>query len=160
VATREMPEIAPVMRPKASRGWGRRLGLVLFGLIVSGLTLIWSLQIIRQVWFPEVGPLDQDCRTGTRGLISALERARKAAAAETGDERAALARFRAQLDPEWQKRAALERACRDDPAQASALQDVIQLRYAEEHAVRYETVDLARLRRRVYALEPALHRRD
>ena len=160
MTAREMPEIAPVTRPGASRGWGRRLGLVLFGLIVSGLTLIWSIQIIRQVWFPEAGPLERDCRTGTRSLIVALDRARKAAAAETGDERAALARFRAQLDPEWQMRAALERACQSDPAQAHSLQNVIQLRYAEEHAVRYEAVDLARLRRRVYALEPGLHQRD
>lgn len=147
---------SPLDRAEVARRLGRRLGLVVFGVLVSTFTIVCSLQIIRQVWFPDVLPFAPSCRAGIRELIAAVERARRAAAAENGDETAALARFRAQLEPQWRNWRAVEHACAEDREAVRALREVVQLRYAEEHAVRYEAVDLARLRRRVYALDPGL----
>jgi hypothetical protein len=147
----------PADVPSSARtSLGRRLGLVVFGLVVTAFTLVCSIQIIRQVWFPATTELPADCHAGVRDLILAVERGRRAAAAENGNEKAALARFRAQLDPEWSRRPAVERACGGHEETRRALRDVLEWRYSEEHAVRYEAADLARLRRRVHALAPGL----
>ena len=137
------------------RRLGRRLGIAVFALLIGGFTVICSIQIIQQVWFPQLGPGGPDCSTGTRRLVLALERARRAAAAESGNESAALARFRSQLAPEWNDRALIERACSSDPGSRRALEDLVELRYAEEHAVRFEAVGLAGLRRKVQELFPS-----
>ena len=155
-----MNETTPSSRAEASRRLGRRIGLALFAALLSAFTLASSLQIILQVWFPTSAERVESCRSGIRSLVTAVERARKAAAAENGDERAALARFRAKLAPEWQRLPAVERACEADGQARSALRDVVELRFAEEHAVRYEAVALARLRRRVKALDPGLRAPD
>ena len=136
---------------------GRRIAIVVFGLIVSGITAIWTFQIIRQVWFTDRAPsATVDCREGLRSLVDSVRRARQAAAAETGGEQLALARFRAALDDSWRLRGAVGRACESDPAAQKALAELDRLRFAEEHAVRYESVDLAKRRRRVHALENEL----
>jgi hypothetical protein len=85
-------------------------------------------------------------------LERAVERARVAYAREAGeeDERAALARYRGALEPEWSERKAVEAACKGDQNGEKHLRDVIALRYAEEHAVRYESLGLAPLRRRIH----------
>jgi hypothetical protein len=44
-------------------------------------------------------------------------------------------------------------ACRADPEAARFLRELDMLRYAEEHAVRYEAVDVARRRRKMLDLE-------
>ena len=84
-------------------------------------------------------------------LERAIERARLAYANLAGDEdeRTALARYRKALEPEWAERKAVEAACQSDPAGKKRLKDVVALRYAEEHAVRYESLGLAPLRRRL-----------
>jgi hypothetical protein len=151
-----MTDTTPPSRAEASRRLGRRIGLIVFGVLTSAFTLVCSAQIVKQVWFPELPAAEPACKPGIERLIGAVERARRAAAAENGDERAALARFRTMLSPEWQERASLEEACKDDADTRQALRDVVELRYAEEHAVRYEAVALARLRRRVQALDPSL----
>jgi hypothetical protein len=153
-------EGTPNSRVEASRRLGRRIGLVLFGVLLSAFTVVSSLQIIFQVWFPKSAAAVGSCQSGIRSLVTAVERARTAAAAENGDERAALARFRAKLAPEWQSLPAVEHACESDGAARAALRDVVELRFAEEHAVRYEAVALARLRRRVNALDPGLRAPD
>jgi hypothetical protein len=139
---------------------GRRIGIGVFALIVAGLTALWSTQIILQVWNPPppTGPVPPSCRAGILGLASALERARSAAAQEANGERAALARFRQALGPEWDARPALEPLCQTDAVAWEALSQLSALRYAEEHAVRYEAVALAAQRRRVDALARSLQK--
>ena len=131
---------------------GRRVGIAVFGLIISGATAAWTIQILIAVFAPPVQTVAKDCRGGTRELLVAVRRARLAAASESGDERAALARFRAALEPEWSTRTSLDAVCRSDPKAQAALTEIDALRYAEEHAVRYEAVGLAPQRRRVQAL--------
>jgi hypothetical protein len=131
---------------------GRRAGIVVFALIVSGATATWTLQILYAVFAPSLEKVATECQGGTRDLLLAVRRARLAAASEDGNERAALARFRAALEPEWSTRTSLDALCRQDPKGRAALTDIDALRYAEEHAVRYEAVGLAPQRRRVQAL--------
>jgi hypothetical protein len=90
------------------------------------------------------------------GLDLAIRRARVAAAEEIHGERPALERFRSALGPEWRSREATARACQGDPAAIAALSDLDALRYAEEHAVRYEAVALAKQRRRSDAIRREL----
>jgi hypothetical protein len=146
----------PPPRVEIARRRGRRIGIAVFGTLVSLITAIWALQIIRQVWFPAPEPAEVDCREGLRSLIDSVRRARGAAAAETGGERQALARFRSELTDTWRLRSAIGQACRSDAAATRALSEIDRWRFAEEHAVRYESVDLARRRRRVQSLESDL----
>jgi hypothetical protein len=141
-------------KPSLSPGerLGRSIGIAVFGLIIGGATVIWSIQILYAVFSPPVLAVAKECRGGTRDLLSAVRRASLAAAAETGDERAALGRFRAALEPEWSTRASLDSVCKADRQAQAALAEIDALRYAEEHAVRYEAVGLAPQRRRVQAL--------
>jgi len=141
-------------KPKPSRvqRTGRRIGIAIFGLIVSGATATWTIQILYAVFAPPIQAVATECHGGTRDLLRAVRRARTAAASESGNERAALGRFRAALEPEWSTRASLDSVCRQDPKAWAALTEIDALRYAEEHAVRYEAVGLAPQRRRVQAL--------
>ena len=129
---------------------------MIFIAVVSGLTALWAGQIVQQVMGDGGGTASVDCRPGVRALIDAVRRARRAAAKETGGEKQALARFRAALAPAWRVRPDLNAACAGDPAASKALKEIDLLRYAEEHAVRYEAAELARRRRRVLAIETSL----
>ncbi len=150
---------APASDPvERTRLRGRRVGIVAFAAIMTTFTVVCATEILRQVWAPAVIPTGLGCRDGVAGLIHAVGRARHAAAENSGDERAALARFRAALEPQWAIRPALDARCRDDAWATRALRDVDELRYAEEHAVRYETGGLARRRRRVQSLLAELER--
>jgi hypothetical protein len=141
-----------------ARKRGRRIAWVLFAAIVIGIVLTWTVQIIQQVFFRPPTAATMECRPGVLGLITAVRRARQAADAEIGGERAAVARFREALDPEWSGRDALTAACQSDPLGQRALREVDRLRYAEEHATRYEAVDLAPRRRGIAKLERELGR--
>jgi hypothetical protein len=129
---------------------GRRVGVAIFSAIFAGATLLWTIQILTTVW-GSAPASPAGCAQGTASLEKALDRARKAYADLAGneDERAALGRYRGALDPEWEQRKAVEAACQNDEAGRNRLKDVIALRYAEEHAVRYESLGLAPLRRRI-----------
>lgn len=129
---------------------GRSIGTAIYGALFAGATLIWTVQILSHVW-GSAPPSPAGCAAGTATLERAVERARKAYAIGAGDEdeRTALARYRNALEPEWQQEKAVESACRGDGAGQSRLRDVVALRYAEEHAVRYESLGLAPLRRRL-----------
>jgi hypothetical protein len=142
-----------------ARRRGARVAIAIFGVIVSAITALWAGQIIQQVWFPRPSASAALCRPGIQGLIDSVRRARAAADAETGGERAAVARFRKALEPEWDSREALSSACHGDPLAERALRDVDRLRYAEEHATRYEAVDLAARRRDIQTVERDLSRR-
>lgn len=141
----------PVLTPaERIRLTGRRIGIAVFAALVSGATLLWTIQILSDVW-GSAPPSPTGCTAGTRKLEEAVERARLAYAtgASDEDERTALARYRGALEPEWSERKAIEAACQEDSAGGKRLKDVIALRYAEEHAVRYESLGLAPLRRKL-----------
>ncbi len=145
-------------RPARSRGrrLGQRIGIALFAAFVSIPTLVWTLQIMRALFFPPDGPAPASCGNGQLGLLRALERARVAARSEDPDERRSMARFRAALAPEWSSRAALDTLCQSNPADGERLRAIDALRYAEEHAVRYEATALAGQRQRARKLEQEL----
>lgn len=149
------PDDVPAAVVRA-RKIGRRSVLGAFMLVVSGMTLAWTVQIIQQVWFRPASATSEHCRSKIAGLITAVRRARQEADAETGGERAAVQRFRGALRPEWDSRDALDSACHGDPLAERALRDVDRLRYAEEHATRYEAVDLAERRRGIAIMEKKL----
>jgi hypothetical protein len=144
-----MPPLSPAAEVVAKRG--RRVGIGLFSLIVAGATAIWTYQVLFQVFSTDPSPPGLACGPATVGLARAVQRARAAAAAEGGGERAALERFRTALEPEWNQRKALDDVCGEPKARA-ALGEVDALRYAEEHAVRYEALGLGPERLRVQSL--------
>lgn len=76
----------------------------------------------------------------------------------TSGERDAVARFRAALAPEWSLRPAIGQHCKNDLESVRALEEVDRLRYGEEHALRYEALDIASLRKRVDAEERSLEK--
>ncbi len=135
-----------------SKRVGRRAGVVVFVAIFAGATLLWTIQILSTVW--GTAPASAaGCGAGTASLESAIARARSTYLAQSGaqNERAALASYRNALEPEWSEQKGIEAACREDEAGRKRLKDVIALRYAEEHVVRYESLGLAPLRRRLKA---------
>ena len=142
----------------AARRRGRRAGTVLLGVIVTTFTAVCSVQIIEQAWARPESPAPLDCRDGLHDLIAAVKRAREAAATVTGGEREAIAQFRHALEPEWSMRPGLADRCKADPRALGALEELDRLRFAEEHALRYEAVDVASRRRRVDALSRELPR--
>ncbi|HYJ08840.1 MAG TPA: hypothetical protein VEX18_07515 [Polyangiaceae bacterium] len=134
------------------RRLGRRVGTIIFTVIFAGATLMWTIQILTAVW-SSAPPSPAGCSVGTARLEQAIARARHIYQSEAGaeDERAALARFRSALLPEWTEEKAIKAACEHEEAGKKRLKDVIALRYAEEHAVRYESLGLAPQRRRLGA---------
>ncbi len=144
------PSRRPPSPLERRRLMGRRAGIAIFTTIFAGATLLWTIQILTAVW-GSAPPSPAGCAVGTASLERAVARARLAYAVQAGDEdeRAALARYRNALEPEWEQRKAVEAACQRDEAGRKRLKDVIALRYAEEHTVRYESLGLAPLRRRL-----------
>ena len=144
--------------PTVPRGvrLGRRLGIALFAVLVSVPTVVWSLQIMKVVWSPSPGPNPESCQEGQLGLLQAVDRARAAAAGlAASSERESLSRFRDALEPEWLSRPNLDDLCKA-PRERKILREIDSLRYAEEHAVRYEATALARDRKRARDLEREL----
>jgi hypothetical protein len=139
---------------------GRRVGIVIFALLVAVPTLVWTVQILKRVFWAEPGHASANCHDSVLALERAVRRARLAAAKEADGERAALASFRLALEPEWAQRGAIGVLCQGDGRAERALSELDALRYAEEHAVRYEAVALARQRRRAASLEQELTRQD
>ena len=137
------------------RQTGRTIGIAVFGTLMSAFTAVCSIQICLQVWSPRVEPLRVGCSAGTLQLVEAIEAARVASADEA-EEQAALAKFRGALSPAWTFRPALNGACAGDSAAVRRLHAVDRLRYAEEHAVRYGAVDLAKRRQEVKGFIPLL----
>jgi hypothetical protein len=135
---------------------GRAIGTAVFALLVTTFTVVCSIEIIVQAWAPSGIRAEVDCRRDIQGLINAVRRAREAAAQTTSGERDAVSRYRAALEPEWSLRAVIGEHCNSDPDARRALGDVDRLRYGEEHALRYEAMDIASLRRRVVAEEQRL----
>lgn len=147
-------------RSSRVRQAGRTAGIVVFATLVSAFTIVCSVQICLQVWAPKIVPTPVDCVAGTLLLVDSIEAARTAAAEMVG-EQAALSAFRNTVAPAWAFRPALGLECKRDPKAVARLHAVDRLRYAEEHAVRYEAADLAARRheveRLISPLRPAIH---
>ena len=137
------------------RQLGRTVGIAIFGLLVAAFTAVCSVEICLQVWSPAITPTPVGCSAGTLELVEAIEAARVASADQAG-EHEALARFRGALASAWAHRPALEHSCAGDSAAIRRLHAVDRLRYAEEHAVRYGAVDLAKRRQEVKRFTPLL----
>ena len=142
----------------AARKRGRTIGLVVFTVIVTTFTAVCAFQILQQAWAKPDVHVEVECRAGMTQLIAAVRRARTAAS-QVGGERAALATFRDSLLPEWGMRPALDERCAADPEALRGLGEIDRLRYAEEHALRYEALDVASRRTRVQAIETKLGER-
>jgi hypothetical protein len=143
-------------KPIAIRRRGRAVGTAVFAAVLTSFTAVCSVEIITQAWAPSGVRAEVDCRSDIRALISAVRRARDAAMEATSGEREAVSRFRAALEPEWSRRPAIGDHCKRDPEFARTLEEVDRLRYGEEHALRYEALDVASLRRRVVDEEKRL----
>jgi hypothetical protein len=128
---------------------GRRVALVLIWALAVALGLIPAASITFQVFAPEGGPKYASCTAGLAALSAAVDRARTTAASGEGAEDEALSRFRAALQPDWSGVDGVAMSCRGKPEDEGALDALERLRYAEEHAVRRESGDLAPLRREV-----------
>lgn len=139
-----------------ARRLGRRIGIGIFALLVAVPTLVWTRQIMLAIFYPEPGPHPESCRAGLLGLLQGLERARLAARTESDGERQSLERFRGALGPAWQGRGELDALCERRAMDEGRLREIDALRYAEEHAVRYEATALARQRQRARELEQQL----
>ncbi len=142
-------------RSRAKR-LGRRIGIGVFALLVAVPTLVWTRQIMLALFYPEPGTRPDSCRAGLIGLLQGLERARVAARTESAGERQSLERFRGALGPAWEGRGELDALCDRHPKDEGRLREIDALRYAEEHAVRYEATALARQRQRARELEQQL----
>ena len=150
-----MDTLSAEERLASVRQTGRTIGIAIFGSLMAAFTAVCSIQICLQVWSPRVTPLEVGCSAGTLQLVEAVEAARLASADEA-EEQAALAKFRGALSPAWTFRPALNRACAGDAAAVGRLHAIDRLRYAEEHAVRYGAVDLAKRRQEVQRFIPLL----
>ena len=131
---------------------GRTIAVALFATIVTAFTGICAAEIIVQAWAKPAAAATVECRPGIESLISAIRRA-SGFAASAGIEQLALSQFRSALEPEWSQRRGLALRCQGDEEATRALGEVDRLRYAEEHALRYEALDVASRRSRVESIE-------
>jgi hypothetical protein len=134
-----------------ARRRGRRAVMTTYYVVVAVFIVLAAGNVFWQVWAPAFRSYPAvDCKAGLRDLVAAVERARDAAGglAESGED-TALAQFRSELSPEWDRHDAVAASCRSDRQLAVALDVIERLRYAEERAVRREVTDLAPLRRKV-----------
>jgi hypothetical protein len=139
--------------PRSPRALGRRVGAVVYWVMVGGICLAGAVEVTWQVLFqPAAAAPYPTCHDGLLALHAAVVRARDAAAHTESGEDDALARFRAALQPEWTYRDGVAARCRGAAKDEGALDAIERLRYAEEHAVRREAGELAPLRRRVQAI--------
>ena len=117
--------------------------------LAAVISVASTVQLTKQIfWSPAAPSPWASCREGLLALAGAVERARSAASGTEG-EGAALDGFRRALEPEWRYRDSVAATCRGSDRNEGALDAIERLRYAEEHAVRFEAGDLAPLRRRV-----------
>lgn len=119
-----------------------------FALVVVICT-ICTIQVSSQA-ISRIGGKSNDpveCVDGIRSLARAIERARVAVHRSDLKESEAVSCYRSNLEPEWSRRGAVQEACQGDANRLRALDAVIHLGFAEEHAVRRDAVELASFRR-------------
>jgi hypothetical protein len=142
--------------PSPRQRLGRRAALVVYWVVVVSISVAAAVSVTLQVFAAPPGPRFASCEDGLRALAAGVDRARAAAAASEGNEDEAIARFRGALDPDWSGLEGVASSCRGKAENERALDALERLRYAEEHAVRRESGELAPLRRRVQAVVDAL----
>jgi hypothetical protein len=142
-------------RLRGAQSAGRRFGIGIFAVVVSTFVVVCSVQILYQGFHDRTVTAAGECRTVVAKLAFSVRIAREHAG-NVADERIALHRFREALGPEWQARSQLDRLCQSDPWAREAISAIDEWRWAEETAIRYESVDLAPSRRRVQAIEDRL----
>lgn len=120
---------------------GRSVGGFVFMVLVVVPTAIWASQVIRQAFAtPDAAGIN--CEAGLSELLKGLDQAR-ASARPAADEDEAIEAFRANLGPTWTISRQVRAACKSVPARLVQYGRIERLRYAEEHAVRYETRGLS-----------------
>lgn len=145
-----MSSAAP--KPASGRKRSRALAVIVYYAAIVALCITATAQITKQVFYlPRVPSPYANCQEGLSALVSAIERARKVAPGNDGED-PAIERFRTALNPEWGYIDSISDACRGSIKDEGALDAIERLRYAEEHAVRREAGDLAPLRRKVQAI--------
>ena len=141
---------------RAAQRTGRRIGIAVFAAIMATFVIVCSAQILYQGFRAPSARVAMDCRGAVRQLIGDIRQARAAAEFEVLGERAAMAKFRSAMTISPSALRALESQCQDDPWATNAFKVADEWRWAEENAVRYESVDLAPSRRRIQAIESNL----
>lgn len=141
--------------PSPAERVGQRVSLGLYIGLVTAFTLICSLQVILQAWATPAIGLPVNCPQKAESLLQGLRRAREAA--RKGDsEQHSLELFRTALGPDWDAKNSIANACANNAPSSRLIREIDQLRYAEEHAVRYEARELTQRRQRVSTLEREL----
>ncbi len=143
-------------RLRLAQRTGRRIGIALFAAILASFVLVCSAQILYQGFHASDSTTATDCRGALLQLIHDIREARSAAEVEVLGERAAMAKFRGAITLSPTALRSIENRCRRDPWATSALRAVDEWRWAEENAVRYESVDLAPSRRKIQSIESEL----
>ena len=139
-------------KPVSGRKRSRALAVIVYYSLIGVICIGATAQVTKQVFYqPRVASPYTNCQEGLSALVSAVERARRAAPGTDGEDRA-IERFRTALDPEWAYVDSIGDTCRGSVKDEGALDAIERLRYAEEHAVRREAGDLAPLRRKVQAI--------
>lgn len=141
-----------------SKARGRTFGMSLFGIVVGGITLIFSVQILRQTFAPVAPSTELTCPELVTNLWAALSRARQSAAGEPS-ELASVSAFRRGLVPEWELAPHLDRLCAGEPRQLRTATALLRLRYAEESAARFGSRELSSARNQVADLVNELSQR-
>jgi len=113
---------------------------------------------MRAVWAPPPGTAPKSCPAGVASLLDSLDRAKAAVNQASQGERESLQQFRQALLPEWASRGAVGEICRGRRDSEVLLREIDGLRYAEEHAIRYEASALAGQRLKVRELTRDLRR--
>jgi len=140
-------------RQQIAQRLGRRIGIAAFAGLMALFVAVCSVQILYQGFHSVKVETQASCRAAIYQFIGEIRNARAAAAVEVQGERAAMARFRSALSLEKTTQKSIEQQCRTDTWGKHALEAVDEWRWAEENAVRYESVDLAPSRRRIQAIE-------
>lgn len=133
----------------------RRYMMIGYFFVVLAVCGISAVQVVKQVFFtkPELADAKQlECGEGIRLLDDAIDRARKTVHRSALNETQAVRKYRDALEPTWSHRFAIERACMGDVQREQAVRALIRLGHAEEHAVRSDAAELARLRKRTEQL--------
>lgn len=146
---------APSRPPRSLWRWA---GLIVISVAAFGLAGASTYQILGSTLFPPTPPIDMSCREGTRALYLSIGEARERAVGRTLPELDALAAFRDDLKPIWNLAPSVRALCEKDNDREAlkALRSVEILRFAEERAVRYVSLDLTRVRWRAPRLVEAL----
>jgi hypothetical protein len=119
-------------------------------LVIAVCTVEVTLQACARV--KRTDAMDVDCRSGVLSLMQAVERATRQASTGTRPEREAVLAYRAALEPEWSRREAIRSVCEGDPGLEETLDAVLHLGWAEERAVRRDSLETTDFRRRAHEL--------